>query len=282
MRPHVFGASHREAPITALDHAADITDYYSFVSYEDPSKVVFIMNVDPLLEPSNGPNFFPFDPNVLYSIKIDNTYDAVEDLSFEFRFTTKINAPNLFTGIVGAGGGFTTSSSQPASTSTTPGGYIAPGSMLIPPMVTSLTGAGAAGLNLMQTYTVTMVQGSGGSAKRTDLTGGQTLVAVPTYVGVRTMGTPAQYATLAKQGIYSLNLGAVLPGQTAPVMRIFAGTVDDPFYIDLGATFDSLNFRPGAFFGGGTTAAGVPLPVSASQPGFDRHAELCARFGLRL
>jgi len=30
---------------------------------------------------------------------------------------------------------------------------------------------------------------------------------------------------------------------------VFAGTVDDPFYIDLGAAFDSLNFRNGA--GGG-------------------------------
>jgi hypothetical protein len=258
----VFGASHREAPITALDHAADITDYYSFVSYEDPSKVVFIMNVDPLLEPSNGPNFFPFDPNVLYAIHIDNTYDAVEDVSFEFRFTTKINAPGLFTGIVGAGAGFTAPANAPLSNPATPGqGAGTAGSAVVPPMVTSLTGAGAAGLNLMQTYTVTLVKGTGATAVRTDLTGGQTLVAVPTYVGVRTMGTPAQYATLAKQGTYSLPLGTVLPGQTAPVARVFAGTVDDPFYIDLGATFDSLNFRPGAFFGGGTTAAGVPLPV---------------------
>ena len=77
----LFGASHREAPITALDRAADITDYYSFVSYEDPTKVIFILNVDPLLEPSNGPNYFPFDPNILYSIKVDNSYDAVEDVS---------------------------------------------------------------------------------------------------------------------------------------------------------------------------------------------------------
>ena len=44
-------------------------------------------------------------------------------------------------------------------------------------------------------------------------------------------------------------------------MRVFAGTTDDPFYIDLGAAFDSLNFRPGAFFAGGTSAAGVALPV---------------------
>ena len=34
--PIAQASSHREAPITALDHTADITDFYSFVSY-DPS-----------------------------------------------------------------------------------------------------------------------------------------------------------------------------------------------------------------------------------------------------
>ena len=248
-----FGASHREAPITALDRAADITDYYSFVSYEDPSKVVFIMSVDPLLEPSNGPNYFPFDPGVIYRINIDNTFDAVEDISFEFQFTTKINAPGLFTGFVGAGNGFTAPTSAPLS-----GGASPAGSAVIPPMISSLTGAGAGGLSLQQTYTVTMVQGTGATAVRTLLGPGQTLVAVPTYVGSRTMGTPAQYAALAKQGIFSVPASTAAGAAT---IRVFAGTTDDPFYIDLGAAFDSLNFRPGAFFGGGTSAAGVPLPV---------------------
>src|SRR5690349_21333832 len=31
----VYTASHREAPITALDRPADITDWYTFVSYND-------------------------------------------------------------------------------------------------------------------------------------------------------------------------------------------------------------------------------------------------------
>jgi hypothetical protein len=31
-----------------------------------------ILNVDPFLEPSNGSNYFPFDPNVLYEMKVDN------------------------------------------------------------------------------------------------------------------------------------------------------------------------------------------------------------------
>jgi hypothetical protein len=55
----VFASSHREAPITALDRAADITDWYAFVNWNNPDRLVMILNVDPLLEPSNGPNYFP-------------------------------------------------------------------------------------------------------------------------------------------------------------------------------------------------------------------------------
>jgi hypothetical protein len=254
----VFAASHREAPIVALDRAADITDYYSFVSYEDPTKVVFIMNVDPLLEPSNGPNYFPFDPTILYAIHVDNSYDAVEDVSFEFRFTTKINAPGLFTGFAGAGSGIKAPANAPLSSPSNPSQATSTaGNAVIPPQITSLTGSGAAGFSLMQTYTVGLVCGAGANATRADLTGGKTLVAVPSYVGARTMGTPAQYNALAASGIYSLSgqaCGANGPAATnSPLnMRVFAGTVDDPFYIDLGAAFDSLNFRAAAFFGGGT------------------------------
>ena len=79
----LLAANHREAPITALDHKADITDVYAFVSYAPgqapgtpPSKVTLILAVDPLLEPANGPTLFPFDPGILYEIKVDNDHDA--------------------------------------------------------------------------------------------------------------------------------------------------------------------------------------------------------------
>ena len=36
-------ASHREAPLIALDPAADNTDTYAFRSWQDPKKVAFIM-----------------------------------------------------------------------------------------------------------------------------------------------------------------------------------------------------------------------------------------------
>ncbi len=222
--PPGFAASHREAPITALDRAADITDIYAFVSYDDPSKVTMILNVDPLLEPGNGPNYFPFDDNILYSIKVDNNNTATEGVAFNVQFTTEIRAPQVFTGFVGAGNGINAPANSPAP--------VPPGTPIVPPAITALDGPGSAGLSLRQHYTVTMVK----NGVSTPLTSGGTLFAVPSNVGPRTM---PNYPALAAQGIYSLGNG----------VRVFAGTVDDPFYIDLGAAFDSLNFRAGA--GGG-------------------------------
>jgi hypothetical protein len=194
----VFASSHREAPVTALDTKADITDWYAFVSYEHPGNLVFVMNVDPFLEPSNGPNYFPFDPNVLYEMKIDNNHDGVPDVIFQFRFQTQINLPNVFTGYVGGIDG-------------------------IPP-ITSLSGPGAAGLSLSQTYTVTEIRN--GNATQI----GSGLYAVPSNVGPRTM---PNYNALYQQGINNIGNS----------VTVFAGTVSDPFFIDLGAAFDSLNFR---------------------------------------
>jgi uncharacterized protein DUF4331 len=198
----MFASSHREAPITALDHSADVADWYAFVSYDHPDRVTMILNVDGLLEPSNGPNYFPFDPNVRYEMKVDNNHDGVEDITFQFRFNTQIRQPGVFTAFVGGVAGI--------------------------PQITALDGSGSTGLSLRQTYTVTMVK----NGVATDLTNGRTLFAVPSNVGPLTM---PDYQKLFNQGVYDLGNG----------IRVFAGTVDDPFYIDLGAAFDSLNFRMG-------------------------------------
>ena len=210
----LLAASHREAPITALDHKADITDWFAFVSPEHPDRVILILNVDPFLEPSNGPNYFPFDPNVLYEMKIDNNHDGVADIVFQFQFKTEIQNPGLFTGFVGG----------------LPG--LGP--------ITALEGPGSSGFNERQTYSVTMVTKSNVE----QLDNGQTLVAVPTNVGPRTM---PNYTALRQQGIYTLSNG----------IRVFAGTVSDPFFIDLGANFDSLNFRQAT--GGGVLPPSIDV-----------------------
>src|SRR5437763_416275 len=198
----LLASSHREAPISALDHSADVTDWYAFVSYDHPDRVTMILNVDGFLEPSNGPNYFPFDPNVRYEMKVDNNHDGIEDITFHFRFNTQIRQPGVFTGFVGGIAG-------------------------IPP-ITALDGPGSEGLSLRQTYTVTMIK----NGVATDLGTGRTLFAVPSNVGPLTM---PRYQYLFNQGVYELGDG----------VKVFAGTVDDPFYIDLGAAFDSFNFRMG-------------------------------------
>ena len=246
LAPAGFAANHREAPITSLDRAADITDWYAFVSYDDPSKVTMILAVDPLLDPGNGPNFFPFDPEILYEMKVDNNHDAVEDITFQFRFTTEVRAPGVFTGFIGAGNGINAPANAPASLN----GPVAAGTPVIPPAITALDGRGSEGFNLRQYYSVTMIEGTGPNAVRTDLTGGRRLFAVPSNVGSRTM---PNYTALAKHGIYSLERG----------IRVFAGTTDDAFYIDLGGTFDSLNFR-------GKFPTGLAAVLTAQQ---DREAK---------
>ena len=96
-------SSHREAPLIASDPLADNTDVYAFVDPNHTDKVTLIANFIPLENPSAGPNFFRFDDNVLYEIHIDNDADAVEDITYQFRFTTSVRNPSTFlynTGVV--------------------------------------------------------------------------------------------------------------------------------------------------------------------------------------
>ncbi|MGH9222197.1 MAG: DUF4331 domain-containing protein, partial [Vicinamibacterales bacterium] len=96
-------SSHREAPLTAQDPTADNTDLYAFVSPDEPDKVTLIANVIPFQKPDGGPNFYNFDPNVVYEIHIDNNGDAIEDITYQWRFTTEVRNPATFlynTGVV--------------------------------------------------------------------------------------------------------------------------------------------------------------------------------------
>jgi len=215
----VRAASHREAPLIALDPAADNTDVYAFVSYDaanlarssDERKVTFIMNVIPGQDPSDGPNYFNFDDEVLYAIHIDNDKDGnADDIVYEFRFKTE-NRPGP--------GGLT----SPLPYLGNP--HIPPGVGL--PGITALDGPGSEGLTRRQTYSVTEVRGH----HRVELFKGRTLVAVTSNVGPATM---PDYPALAAQGIYT---------DAATGIRVFAGQRAETFYIDLGAVFDTLNLR---------------------------------------
>src|SRR5262244_1108040 len=197
--PALWAASHREAPLIALEPAADNTDVYAFVSYDaanlarapEDRKVTFIMNVIPGQDPSDGPNYFNFDDEVLYAINIDHDRDGkAEDIVYEFRFKTE-DRP---------GPGGLTSPVPLLGNPHIPAGVGLPG-------ITALDGRGSEGLTRRQTYTVTEVRGR----HRIELFKGRTLVAVPSNVGPATM---PNYAALAAQGIYT---------DATTGIRVFAG-----------------------------------------------------------
>src|SRR5258705_3883559 len=218
----VHAASHREAPFIAQDPTADNTDVYAFVSYDaanlarvaNDRKVTFIMNVGPGQDPSDGPNYFGFGDAVGYRINIDNNADGkAEDIVYEFRCKSE-NRP------IGGPGGLTSPVPLLGNSHITALGGALQG-------ITALDGLGSEGLTRRQIYTVTEIRGH----QRTQLFAGRTLIAVPSNVGPATM---PNYEGLAAQGVYT---------DSSTGIRVFAGVRAETFYIDLGATFDTLNFR---------------------------------------
>jgi len=85
-------SSHGEAPLISMDRYADNTDTYAFRSVEPGREgfVTLMANYIPLQEPSAGPQWFRFDDSVLYEIKIDNNGDGIEDIIYQYQFTTQI------------------------------------------------------------------------------------------------------------------------------------------------------------------------------------------------
>jgi len=228
-----LASNHREAPITALDEKADITDLYAFVSYgpnqppnTPPEKVTLILCVDPLLEPANGPTHFPFDPSILYELHVDNDQDAIADRTIQFRFQTEYRLPGVYTGLAGVG----------------PNGANDPnnGNLVVPPRITTFDNPG---LNLHQTYEALVIDRQNGTKWALALPNNAAFEVVPCNAGPRTM----DYEALFAQGTY----------QTTGGISVFAGTVDDPFWIDLGAAFDTANFR--------LLGSGVPGVLTATE-----------------
>jgi Domain of unknown function (DUF4331) len=89
-------SSHREAPGISKDPVADSTDVYAFVSPDKPDTVTLIANYVPFQGPAGGPNFYDFGDDVIYQIHTDNDRDGLADVSYIFRFTTKVADPDTF------------------------------------------------------------------------------------------------------------------------------------------------------------------------------------------
>ncbi|HZB77497.1 MAG TPA: DUF4331 domain-containing protein [Solirubrobacteraceae bacterium] len=94
-------------------------------------------------------------------------------------------------------------------------------------------------LNVVQTYTVSRLEygKKRGKLKRTQVLGREIPVA-PANVGPKTI---PDYDAVAAEAVRGIGGGG----------HVFAGPVDDPFFVDLGGTFDAINIRNGTGAGGG-------------------------------
>lgn len=212
--PVTLAASHREAPLVALDPTADLTDVYAFRSWENADKAVFIMNVLPQQTSASGPNFFNLDDEVLYAFHFDLDQDGKpDDVSIFFTFNTEIRDNSDKGGL---------------NFRDVPISYAG-----VPP-ITALSGPGSEGIGLRQEYRVHAVSGSKSGRAIAKAIGMKSrdvnkrpLIAVPSNVGPATM---PDYPALAAQGIFDIGNG----------IRVFVGQREETFYIDLGSTFDTL------------------------------------------
>src|SRR6478736_8613036 len=108
-------------------------------------------------------------------------------------------------------------------------------------------------LNVVQTYSITRETYKNGKLKGSKKIANGLPVA-PNDVGPKTF---PDYASVANDAIRSLPGGG----------KVFAGPVDDPFFVDLGTTFDAINFRngTGASGGGKDDLAGYNVHTIALQ-----------------
>ncbi|MFL5823330.1 MAG: DUF4331 domain-containing protein [Solirubrobacteraceae bacterium] len=198
-------SSHREAPEISKDPVADNADVYAFVSPDRPDTVTMLSNFVPLQGPDGGPNFYEFGNDVLYSINIDNDGDGKPEISYFFRFHTKLRNEETFLYNTGP--------------------------------ITSLN---SPNWNKRQFFTVVRVTGEDTTAYGTHRAEakrlkthvlGRNLPCPPCNIGPRS--TP-NYEKLGKAAVHRLHGG----------VKVFAGQRQDGFYVDLGAVFDLGDLRP--------------------------------------
>lgn len=211
--PGAQASSHREAPFITTVPKVDATDFYMFRSYEAGRSdfVTLIANYLPLQAPYGGPNYFSLDPNALYEIHIDNNGDAVEDITFQFRFKNNLKDIQL---------------------------PIAGSNVSIPLIQAGqVSDPNAAALNVNETYTVDIVRGARRTGQRAAVTNAATSASVfdkpVDNIGVKTI---PDYAAYAAKHVYSVNI----PGCNVPA-KLFVGQRKDPFALNLGVIFDLVN-----------------------------------------
>ena len=213
-------ASHREAPGIAGMPRVDGTDFYMFNSYE-PGRgqfVTLIANYIPIQAPYGGPNYFTMDNDAIYEIHIDKDGDAVEDLTLQFDFSTKLLNGTGFELAIGPVGN-TVDVAIPLRNY---GGIV---------------NKGDATISEAEFYTVTAIDGDRRSGKRTKVKGPNadgTFTKPIDNIGNKSI---PDYPAYANQHIYKLKLAC-------GTGKVFVGQRAEAFAVNLGAVFDLVNLVP--------------------------------------
>ena len=218
-----LASSHREAPFITGSPKVDGTDFYMFRSYEGVAAngsggrsdyVTLLANYQPLQSPYGGPNYFQMDPNALYEIHLDNNGDAVEDITFQFRFKNNLKGIPLTIG----------SASVPI------------------PLIQAgaVANLNDANLNVNETYDVKIVRGERRKSLGTALTkssGGSATFEKPVdNIGSKTI---ADYPGYAAKHIHNVTIPGCPAGKDQG--KVFVGQRQEGFAVNLGTVFDLVN-----------------------------------------
>lgn len=215
-----WASSHREAPFITEHPKVDGTDFYMFRSYEAGRSgfVTLIANYHPLQDAFGGPNYFSMDPEALYEIHVENSGDAIEDLTFQFRFTNTLR--DLTVPVEGV-------------------------NVSVPLLnIGGISAGNTANLNVIEEYTLTLVTGdrrTGTASPVTNAANGATKFLKPVdYIGEKSLGNAAAYETYAQSHVFNINI----PGCGAGQGRAFVGQRRESFPVNLGQIFDLVNATP--------------------------------------
>ena len=225
--PLSIGSSHREAPLTSIDPTADDTDVYAYTAKDAPDTLTVVANWVPFEDPAGGPNFYKFDQKARYYINVDNTGDGKYDVRYRFKFRDKSE---------NGGSSFL---------------YALPGvSSIDDPKLLQKQfydverlsyGYAQERFGLEEGARSTRARAQTASTPRASTarkqrvlrsvrTVARNIPVAPNNVGPKTI---PNYDKVANQAITELPGGG----------KVFAGQRDDPFFVDLGMTFDAINLE---------------------------------------
>ncbi|MDF1727668.1 MAG: DUF4331 domain-containing protein [Sulfitobacter sp.] len=215
-------SSHREAPGITEQPKVDGTDFYMFRSYEPGREgfVTFIANYQPLQAPYGGPNYFTMDPDAIYEIHIDNTGDAVEDVTFQFKFDNNLAQDGQGLAL-----------------------QIGEETVAVPlraiGAINEQQGQDSMVQQEIESFSLTHITGDRRSGNRQAVTGssGNTSFGKPIdYIGTKTLPNYEEYANSFIQEIS-------VPGCDTNG-RVFVGQREEAFAVNLGEIFDLVNLVP--------------------------------------